>query len=118
MSVPRLAERQISLPVADGDAVAGDLSVPAGSAGIVIFAHGSGSSRKSARNRGVAATLQESGLPTLLIVGSLDTPVVGMNRTAFERLGSKDKELVIVAGATHLFEEPGKIEEVARLAAD
>src|SRR6266511_4015183 len=180
MSVPRLAERQISLPVADGDAVAGDLSVPAGSAGIVIFAHGSGSSRKSSRNRGVAATLQASGFatllfdvltdpdlaalplglfgastgaaaalvaaagddavraivsrggrpdlardalervtaPTLLIVGSLDTPVVGMNRTAFERLGSKDKELVIVAGATHLFEEPGKIEEVARLAAD
>ncbi len=213
MSVPRLAERQVSLPVADGDTVTGDLSLPTGAAGVVIFAHGSGSSRKSSRNRGVAGTLQGGGFatllfdllttdeerrdeitgelrfdipflaerlrqvirwvreqrdlsalplglfgastgaaaalvagagdaavraivsrggrpdlagdalervtaPTLLIVGSLDTPVVGMNRTAFDRLGSKDKELVIVAGATHLFEEPGRIEEVARLAAD
>ncbi|MBI2325010.1 MAG: hypothetical protein HYU87_08640 [Chloroflexi bacterium] len=55
--------------------------------------------------------------PTLLIVGGLDTPVVEMNRWAFERLGSRDKELTIVPGASHLFEEPGKLEEVARLAA-
>ena len=54
--------------------------------------------------------------PTLLIVGSLDTPVVEMNRWAFERLGSRDKELTIVPGASHLFEEPGTLEEVARLA--
>ena len=44
----------------------GDLSVPPGAQAIVLFAHGSGSSRRSSRNRAVAATLQESGLGTLL----------------------------------------------------
>jgi putative phosphoribosyl transferase len=54
--------------------------------------------------------------PTLLIVGGEDEPVIGMNREAMEQLRAK-KELEVVAGATHLFEEPGKLEEVARLAA-
>ena len=54
--------------------------------------------------------------PTLLIVGGNDAPVIGMNEEAFARLRA-DKELEIVAGATHLFEEPGALEEVARLAA-
>ena len=53
---------------------------------------------------------------TLLIVGGNDTPVVEINREAFDRLRS-EKQLVIVPGATHLFEEPGTLEEVARLAA-
>lgn len=211
MSVPRLAERQISLPVGEAGAVTGDLVVPAGAAGIVIFAHGSGSGRLSSRNRSVAASLQRTGFatflfdlltpseeriddvtaelrfdipflaerlrqvmrwvrdqrdlaafpvglfgastgaaaalvaaagdtevgaivsrggrpdlardalervsaPTLLIVGSLDAPIVDMNRWAFDRLAARDKELTIVPGASHLFEEPGKLEEVARLA--
>ncbi|MGH2704512.1 MAG: dienelactone hydrolase family protein [Actinomycetota bacterium] len=47
--------------------VAGDLHVPAGSAGMVVFAHGSGSSRHSPRNRSVATVLQEAGLATLLM---------------------------------------------------
>jgi dienelactone hydrolase len=210
MSAPRLAERQIRLPVAD-EAVTGDLVVPAGAAGVVVFAHGSGSSRLSSRNRLVASALHRTGFatflfdlltpseerqddmtaelrfdipflaerlrqvirwvreqrdlaayplglfgastgaaaalvaaagdaavgaivsrggrpdlaegalervtaPTLLIVGSLDSPVVEMNRWAFDRLGARDKELAIVPGASHLFEEPGKLEEVARLA--
>ena len=55
--------------------------------------------------------------PTLLIVGGLDYPVIRMNEDAFARLHCK-KELKIVPGATHLFEEPGTLEEVARLAAD
>ena len=55
--------------------------------------------------------------PTLLIVGGDDEPVIGMNREALARLRC-NKELVIVPGATHLFEEPGTLEEVARLAAD
>jgi putative phosphoribosyl transferase len=55
--------------------------------------------------------------PTLLIVGENDVPVIGMNREALERLGAQKKELEVVAGATHLFEEPGALEEVARLAA-
>lgn len=52
----------------------------------------------------------------LLIVGGNDHPVIGMNQEAFDRLKIKDKRLEIVPGATHLFEEPGKLEEVARLA--
>ena len=213
MSARRLASSQISLPVASGEAVAGDLIVPAGAEGIVVFAHGSGSSRRSSRNRRVAEVLQARGLatllfdllteseeerdavtaelrfdilflaqrlgdviahvrgrgdvgtlpiglfgastgaaaalvaaakggriggivsrggrpdlaagwlervtaPTLLIVGSRDTPVIEMNRSAYERLAAPDKSMVIVPGATHLFEEPGALEEVARLAAD
>jgi pimeloyl-ACP methyl ester carboxylesterase len=53
--------------------------------------------------------------PTLLIVGGDDRPVISMNREAFERL-TCEKEMVIVPGASHLFEEPGTLEEVARLA--
>lgn len=53
--------------------------------------------------------------PTLLIVGERDAPVIGMNREARERLECPSA-LEIVSGATHLFEEPGKLEEVARLA--
>lgn len=55
--------------------------------------------------------------PTLLVVGGDDEPVVALNREAFARLQCP-KELVIVPGATHLFSEPGALEEVARLAAD
>jgi dienelactone hydrolase len=54
--------------------------------------------------------------PTLLIVGGNDGPVVGMNRDALRKLGASEKQLVIVPGASHLFEEPGALEEVARLA--
>jgi putative phosphoribosyl transferase len=43
-------------------------------------------------------------------------PVIGMNQQALRQLGAADKQLVIVPGATHLFEEPGALEEVARLA--
>lgn len=190
----------------------GELTVPDGAIGVVLFAHGSGSSRHSPRNRFVAQTLRDarvgtllfdllsreeeavdavtaelrfdigllaqrlveatrwlrrqpetSGLsvgyfgastgggaalvaaarlgdevravvsrggrpdlagdaleavraPTLLIVGGLDGPVIGMNERASERLACV-KELSIVPGATHLFEEPGTLEEVARQAA-
>ena len=47
--------------------VEGNLVVPAGAAGVVLFAHGSGSSRRSPRNRAVARALQDRGLATLLI---------------------------------------------------
>jgi putative phosphoribosyl transferase len=189
----------------------GELSIPEGAPGVVLFAHGSGSSRYSPRNQFVARTIREAGLgtllfdlltkeeeaidsltghlrfdirllaerlidatywlkgqfndlsagyfgsstgggaalvaaaelgetvggvvsrggrpdlagdalplvksPTLLIVGGLDYPVIEMNREAYARLRC-EKELKIVPGATHLFEEPGTLEEVARLAAD
>ena len=190
----------------------GNLGVPEGATGAVLFAHGSGSGRHSPRNRYVARVLRETGLvtllidlltpdeeeldlrtgrlrfdinllaerlvgatdwlvrnpdtrelrigyfgastgagaalvaaagrpesvgaivsrggrpdlagdalplvraPTLLIVGGNDVPVIGMNREALEQLRAQ-KELEIVPGATHLFEEPGALEEVARLAA-
>jgi putative phosphoribosyl transferase len=53
--------------------------------------------------------------PTLLIVGGLDDPVIEMNQEALALLTCR-KELIIVPGASHLFEEPGTLEEVARLA--
>jgi dienelactone hydrolase len=53
--------------------------------------------------------------PTLLIVGGEDTPVIGMNQHALGALKT-EKKLEIIPGATHLFEEPGALEEVARLA--
>jgi len=55
--------------------------------------------------------------PTLLIVGGEDHEVIVLNRSAYARLRC-EKELSIVPGATHLFEEPGTLEEVARQAAE
>jgi putative phosphoribosyl transferase len=55
--------------------------------------------------------------PTLLLVGGLDTVVIELNRQAMEQM-SAEKKLVIIPGATHLFEEPGKLEEVAKLSTD
>ena len=59
--------------------------------------------------------------PTLLIVGGYDSPVIKMNQEAFDKLQQLsaekgEKELVVVPEATHLFEEPGKLEHVAQLA--
>ena len=53
---------------------------------------------------------------TLLIVGSRDVPVIQMNEDAFRQLASPIKKMEIVPGATHLFEEPGTLEQVAELA--
>ena len=189
----------------------GDLAVPEGARGLVLFAHGSGSSRKSSRNRFVAGLLRDRAIgtllfdlltaneervdaidarlrfnipllaarlvtvtdwmgksgragglpiayfgastgaaaaliaaaarpdtiaavvsrggrpdfaadalarvraPTLLIVGSADTMVLQLNQRALEQI-TAPKHLAVVPGATHLFEEPGALEQVARLA--
>ncbi|HEX6222205.1 MAG TPA: dienelactone hydrolase family protein [Acidimicrobiia bacterium] len=61
--------------------------------------------------------LTEVRAPTLLIVGGRDTTVLELNRSALDDLGT-GHELEIVAGATHLFEEPGALDEVAELASD
>ncbi len=53
--------------------------------------------------------------PTLLIVGGHDEPVIEMNQAAYDLL-SCEKKLIIVPGATHLFEEPGTLEQVAEQA--
>ena len=61
--------------------------------------------------------LRKVKVPTLLIVGGNDRPVIAMNREAFENLQCK-KDIVVIPGATHLFEEPGTLDEVAKLAAN
>ena len=198
------AELPLSVPLQ------GDLIVPAGATSLIIFAHGSGSSRRSPRNQWVAAQLQEAGFatllldlltrvedqvysnrfdiptlaqrlveasewaethsatrdmrlgffgastgaaaaiigaasrpglirgivsrggrpdlaaqylghvtaPTRLIVGELDREVVRMNRSALFRLRTTTSDLIIVPGASHLFEEPGALARVAELAID
>lgn len=61
--------------------------------------------------------LEHVQAPTLLIVGADDTPVIPLNELARQRLRAP-AELVLVPGATHLFEEPGTLGEAARLASD
>lgn len=61
--------------------------------------------------------LSSVGVPTLLLVGSEDREVLELNRRALERMRGVGR-LVVVPGATHLFEEPGTLDEVARQAAD
>ena len=62
-----LSESAVTVPLSEGIALHGDLAVPPTPAGVVVFAHGSGSSRHSPRNRQVAAELQRRGLATLLV---------------------------------------------------
>lgn len=64
-----------------------------------------------------ADVLGEVTAPTLLIVGGQDEPVLSWNRQAMARLAGPGR-LEVVAGATHLFEEPGAMEQVVRLAVD
>jgi putative phosphoribosyl transferase len=205
-------EKPVSVSVG-ASLLEGDLTIPAGAPGLVVFAHGSGSSRHSPRNRFVAAELRRAGLatllldlltaaeeradaftghlrfdigllaqrlvgvtdwaaqqpetarlrlgyfgastgaaaalmaaawrpelvvavvsrggrpdlarryfaavraPTLLIVGGEDTLVLELNKSALDALRSP-KRLAVVPGASHLFEEPGALEAVAKLAAD
>ncbi|HEX4810601.1 MAG TPA: dienelactone hydrolase family protein [Bryobacteraceae bacterium] len=204
----QVVERSVEIPPAG---VAANLGIPVDAKGLVIFAHGSGSSRLSSRNQFVAAVLQQHGLatllldlltaqeeqidlrtrrlrfdidllatrvveatkwsaehrelgglpityfgastgaaaaliaaadlpdtiravvsrggrpdlagpalsrvkaPTMLIVGGDDTPVIELNEQALNQLQC-EKKLEIVPGATHLFEEPGTLEQVATLA--
>ena len=63
------------------------------------------------------AALSRVHAPTLLIVGSHDEEVLTLNRAAAAHL-TCEKQLAVVRGATHLFEEPGTLEEAARLAAE
>jgi putative phosphoribosyl transferase len=205
-------ETTVRIPVA-GVVLDGDLGMPDGATGVVLFAHGSGSSRHSPRNRMVAASLQAAGYgtllmdlltaeedqvdsrtrqfrfdierlasrltgairwlrdradtgtlpvalfgastgaagalraaaevpdhvqlvisrggrpdlagdaldrirtPTMLIVGGRDPQVLDLNKAAAARLKGP-VELVVVPGATHLFEEPGALDRVVELALD
>jgi len=64
------------------------------------------------------AELARVRAPTRLIVGGEDTEVLALNQDAWRALGAVHKDLQVVPGATHLFEQPGALEEVASLAAD
>ena len=70
---------------------------------------------RGSRTDMAAGTLAEITAPTLLVVGEADTEVLAWNRESFAELRA-EKRLEVISGATHLFEEPGKLEEVARLA--
>jgi dienelactone hydrolase len=206
----QVAKREIRIPVAgSGISLTGNLSVPEGADNIVIFSHGSGSSRHSPRNQNVALFLNKHNIatllidllsqeedsiyenrfnielltnrlvtvteyvhrnpelkklhigyfgastgaasainaaarlediteaivsrggrpdlavqglpfveaPTLFIIGGLDTDVIKLNKDAYNRLNCK-KKMQIIDGASHLFEEPGKLDIVSELAAD
>jgi pimeloyl-ACP methyl ester carboxylesterase len=65
----------------------------------------------------VPGDLSHLKAPTLLIVGELDNEVLSLNEQAYRNIPAL-KSLKIVEGATHLFEEPGALEEVARLSGD
>lgn len=65
-----------------------------------------------------AEYLAHERVPTQLIVGEQDETVLLLNQTALQQLGSEVKSLAVVPGAGHLFEEPGALEQVARLSAD
>jgi pimeloyl-ACP methyl ester carboxylesterase len=64
------------------------------------------------------AALARVRAPTLLIVGGADEAVLGLNRRALDHLGTAHKQLAVVPGASHLFEELGTLEQVAYLAAE
>ncbi len=207
-AAPAAREVSVTIAISASLSLPGELTVPQSALGVVAFAHGSGSSRLSPRNRAVARTLVDAGYatllfdllapteeldranvfdipllasrlvaasgwleqhdavaqlplayfgastgaaaaltaaaelgdrvdavvsrggrpdlasdlgvvraPTLLIVGGADREVLELNRRAQQQLRCPS-ELAVVPGATHLFEEPGALEEVSRLAID
>ena len=117
----------VEIPLPRGGMFA-SLAVPDRARALIIFAHGSGSSRHSPRNRAVVsrggrpdlagASLPAVEAPTLLLVGSLDADVITLNQWAQIRMKRCAASLKLIAGASHLFEEPGTLEQVASKAAD
>jgi len=126
--IPLLAER-LKLSVAwavDGAVTEGTpiafFGASTGAAAALIAAADLGSQVAAVVSRGGRPDLAGEALghvrcPTLFIVGERDEQVLELNRWAMERMPETTRtELAIVRGATHLFEEPGALEEVARLA--
>ncbi len=104
------------------DKVIGYFGASTGAAAALIAAATKGSEIGAVVSRGGRPDLAKKALarvqsPTLLIVGGNDDIVIELNRDAYARLKAK-KQLVIIPGATHLFEEPGTLEKVARLATE
>ncbi len=93
-----------------------------GAAAALIAAAKLGGDIKAVVSRGgrpdlAADFLWEVKAPTLLLVGGDDTEVIELNQQALEMIGA-EKKLIIIPGATHLFEEPGKLDEVAEFSVD
>jgi putative phosphoribosyl transferase len=124
--IPLLANRTISIIDSLAD-TPGSASLPlglfgasTGAAAALIAAAQRPKHVRAVVSRGGRPDLAEAALesvtaPTLLIVGGRDEPVLELNQQAYQRLAG-DRELRIVPGATHLFEEPGALHDVARLA--
>lgn len=114
-----VTEFMLSVPQTAG-LITGYFGASTGAASALMAAAALGPKVGAIVSRGGRPDLAAAGLPgvqspVLLLVGSLDLPVISMNREAFSLLKGK-KKMVIIEGATHLFEEPGKLEEVAGLA--
>jgi dienelactone hydrolase len=93
-----------------------------GTAVALVAAADFGKEIKAVVSRGGRPDLAEDALrkvtaPTLLIIGGDDHVVIGLNKKAYDLIKA-EKQINIIPGATHLFEEPGTLEEVARLAAE
>lgn len=126
--IPLLAERVVeAVNWAQHDADVGVLPIglfgaSTGAAAALVAAADAPETVKAVVSRGGRPDLAGGSLPqvraaTLLIVGGADYEVIELNEAAFAELVC-EKRLEIVPGATHLFEEPGKIEAVVRLAGD
>ncbi len=127
-NIPLLAERLaaatewVMRQPQGGKLKVGYFGASTGSAAALIAAAKMGTGIHAVVSRGGRPDLAMAALPfveapVLLIVGGNDYEVIEMNETAFARLKC-EKKLEIVPGATHLFEESGALEEVARLAAE
>src|SRR5687768_15998520 len=124
--IPLLSQRLIEVTEwtreHEGDAPIGYFGASTGAAAALIAAAHFGPQIQAVVSRGgrpdlAGVYLPKVVAPTLLIVGSLDTPVIGMNSQALAQLQCP-KKMEIVPGATHLFEEPGTLEKVSQLAAN
>jgi putative phosphoribosyl transferase len=108
-------ERTVDLPI-------GCFGASTGAAAAIVAAAARPDRIGAVVSRGGRPDLADEALgsiraPTLLIVGGNDPEVIELNRQALQRLAAESR-LEVVPGATHLFEEPGALDEVARLASD
>jgi len=116
------AARWVKLQPATRDLPLGFFGASTGAAAALEAAAALGADAKAVVSRGGRPDLASRDAlatvtaPTLLLVGGFDDGVIELNQQAYAQLCC-EKELVIVPGATHLFEEPGTLEEVARQAA-
>ncbi len=126
--IPMLAERLIAVTrwaldeTTTRDLNAAYFGSSTGAAAALVAAAELGEDVSAVVSRGGRPDLAGDALervvaPTLLIVGANDSPVIPLNEEAYERLRC-ERALRIVPGATHLFEEPGKLELVANMAAE